>query len=144
MRPAHPKRPAQPLLLIGWDGATPELIEPWLADGTLPNLKALADRGSYAPLRSLIHPLSPAAWTSAMTGLNPGRHGIWDFGHITPGTYTVEATTGMQRHGATLWEIADQCGLTSVVANVPLSYPCRSFRGVYVPGLGATNLEGTT
>ena len=79
-----------------------------------------------------------------MTGLNPGRHGIWDFGHITPGTYVVEPTTGAQRHGASLWEIADECGLRSVVANVPLSYPCRPIRGVYVPGLGATSLDGTT
>lgn len=130
--------------MIGWDGATPELIEPWMEDGTLPNLKALADRGTYSPLRSLIHPLSPAAWTSAMTGLNPGRHGIWDFGHITPGTYVVEPTTGAHRSGASLWEIADECGLRSLVANVPLSYPCRPVRGVFVPGLGATSLEGTT
>jgi predicted AlkP superfamily phosphohydrolase/phosphomutase len=144
MRPAHPDRPSQPLLIVGWDGATPELLEPWMADGTLPNLAALAQRGSYSPLRSLIHPLSPAAWTSAMTGLNPGRHGVWDFGHIQPGTYTVEPTTGAQRKGATVWEIADQCGLRSLVGNVPLSHPCRPFDGVYIPGLGATSLDGTT
>lgn len=144
MKPAHPDRPSKPLLIVGWDGATPELLGPWMADGTLPNLAALARRGSYSPLRSLIHPLSPAAWTSAMTGLGPGRHGVWDFGHIRPGTYTVEPTTGAHRKGATVWEIADECGLRSVVGNVPLSYPCRSFRGAYVPGLGATSLVGTT
>jgi len=144
MRAAHPQRPAQPLLIVGWDGATPELLEPWIADGTLPHLAALVERGSYSPLRSLIHPLSPAAWTSAMTGLGPARHGVWDFGHIKPGTYMVEPTTGAQRRGATLWEIADECGLRSLVGNVPLSYPCRPFNGVYVPGLGATSLDGTT
>ena len=115
-----------------------------MADGSLPNLAALAKRGSYSPLRSLIHPLSPAAWTSAMTGLSPSRHGVWDFGHIVPGTYTVEPTTGAHRKGASLWEIADECGLRSLVGNVPLSYPCRPFNGVYVPGLGATQLDGTT
>ena len=144
MRQAHPKRPARPLLIVGWDGATPELVGPWLEDGTLPHLAALRARGSFAPLRSVLHPLSPAAWTSAFTGLCPGRHGVWDFGHIVPGTYRVEPTTGAQRRGASLWEIAEECGLRSVVANVPISSPCRPFDGVFVPGLGAAKLEGAT
>jgi len=143
MRPAHQERPARPLLIIGWDGATPELVEPWMADGTLPNLAQLAKRGAYSPLRSLVHPLSPAAWTSAFTGLNPGRHGIWDFGQIQPGTYEVAHTDASMRHGATLWDVAEECGLRSVVMNVPLSHPApKPTRGVFVPGLGATELEG--
>jgi len=144
VRPAHPDRPARPLLIIGWDGATPELIEPWMADGTLPHLAQLARRGAYSPLRSLLHPLSPAAWTSAFTGLNPGRHGIWDFGQITPGTYEVAHTDAGMRHGATLWDVAEDCGLRSVVMNVPLSHPApKPQRGVFVPGLGATELSGS-
>ena len=71
-----------------------------MEDGTLPNLARLAGRGGYAPLRSVLPPLSPAAWTSAVTGLNPGRHGIWDFGHIAPGTYRVESTDARHRQGA--------------------------------------------
>ncbi len=145
MKAAHPDRPARPLLIIGWDGATPELTKAWMADGTLPNLAQLARRGVSSPLRSLVHPLSPAAWTSMFTGLNPGRHGIWDFGHRQRGTYEVHHTDARARHGATLWDIADDCGLRSVVMNVPLSHPTREpRRGVFVPGLGATELEGAT
>ncbi len=145
MKPAHPERPARPLVIVGWDGATPELVEPWMADGTLPHLAALAKRGAWAPLRSLIHPLSPAAWTSAMTGLNPGRHGVWDFGHRAPGTYRVDPTTNQQRHGATVWEIAEQCGLRWASINVPLAAPAPpTERGHFVPGLGADVLEGHT
>ena len=144
MKPAHPQRPARPLLVVGWDGATPELVEPWLADGTLPNLARLAKRGSYSRFRSLIHPLSPAAWTSAFTGLNPGRHGVWDFGHVQPGTYEVAPTDARSRHGATLWDIAGDCGLTSAVINVPLSHPSGPIEGVFVPGVGADQLEGNT
>lgn len=141
MRPAHPDRPARPLVIIGWDGATPELLAPWMADGTLPHLAQLAKRGAWSPLRSLVHPLSPAAWTSAFTGLNPGRHGIWDFGQLRPGTYEVQHTDATLRHGATLWDIAEDCGLRSVVINVPLSHPApKPARGVFVPGLGATSL----
>ena len=145
MRPAHTDRPARPLVIIGWDGATPELTEAWMADGTLPHLAQLAKRGVAAPLRSLIHPLSPAAWTSMFTGLNPGRHGIWDFGHRQRGTYEVHHTDAGSRHGATLHDIAEECGLRTVEINVPLSHPGREpERGVFVPGLGATTLEGAT
>ena len=143
MRPAHPDRPARPLLVIGWDGATPELLGPYLDDGTLPHLAQLRRRGGFAPLRSLIHPLSPAAWTSAFTGLNPGRHGVWDFGHLQPGTYEAAHTDATCRHGATLWDIAEDCGLRSVVINVPLSHPApQPKRSVFVPGLGADSLDG--
>jgi predicted AlkP superfamily phosphohydrolase/phosphomutase len=143
MKPAHPDRAAKPLLIIGWDGATPALIEPWIADGTLPHLAQLARRGAYAPLRSLLHPLSPAAWTSAFTGLNPGRHGVWDFGQLRPGTYEVHHTDASMRHGATLWDIAEECGLRTVVMNVPLTHPApEPSRGVFVPGLGAATLQG--
>ncbi len=145
MKPAHPDRSAQPLLIIGWDGATPELLEAWMEDGSLPNLSALRDRGSYAPLRSVLPPLSPAAWTTAITGLNPGRHGIWDFGHLAPGTYRVDSTDARHRQGASLWEMAEAAGLTSAVLNVPMSHPTsRLPRGSFVPGMGAAKLEGAT
>jgi predicted AlkP superfamily phosphohydrolase/phosphomutase len=144
VKPAHPRRPARPLLVIGWDAATPELIDPWMADGTLPHLATLARRGSSARLRSLIHPLSPAAWTSAFTGLNPGRHGIWDFGQRLPGSYEVRPTGADLRSGATLWDIAGDCGLRSVVINVPLTHPSGPVEGLLVPGVGVTELEGAT
>lgn len=144
MKPAHPRRPARPLLVVGWDGATPELAFPWMADGTLPNLAALAARGARAKLRSLVHPLSPAAWTSATTGLNPGRHGIWDFGQRSPGGYEVRPTTAAQRSGATLWDVAGCCGLRSVVVNVPLTHPAGPFPGLLVPGVGISSPEGAT
>jgi len=145
VKPAHPDRSARPLLVIGWDGATPELVEPWMDDGTLPNLARLRARGGYAPLRSVLPPLSPAAWTSAVTGLNPGRHGIWDFGHITPGTYRVEATDARHRQGAALWEIAAAAGLKTAVLNVPMTHPSGALpNGVFVPGMGASTLRGTT
>lgn len=145
MKPAHPDRPAKPLLIVGWDGATPELVEPWMADGTLPNLANLARRGGWAPLRSTLHPLSPAAWASAFTGLNPGRHGIYDFGHRAPDTYRVDPTDGSHRRGAALWEIAAECGLSSLVIGVPMSHPSVEVPGVtFVPGLGASTLDDTT
>lgn len=145
VKAAHPDRPARPLLIIGWDGATPELLEPWMEDGSLPNLAALQARGGFAPLRSVLPPLSPAAWTTAITGLNPGRHGIWDFGHITPGTYEAQATDARHRQGAALWEMAEAAGLKTAVLNVPMTHPSGPLpRGVFVPGMEASDLRGAT
>ena len=144
MKPAHPARPARPLLVIGWDAATPELVEPWMADGTLPHLATLARRGAWSRLRSLIHPLSPAAWASAFTGLSPGRHGIFDFGQRLPGSYEVRPTGAHLRSGATLWDVAGECGLRSAVLNVPITHPSGPIEGLLVPGVGAASLEGAT
>ncbi len=127
-------------LVIGWDGATPELVEPWMEAGHLPHLKALVDRGAYGRLRSVTHPLSPQAWASCVTGLNPGRHGLFDFGHRVPGTYEMELLTSLDRSGMPLWGRVDEAGGTSVVVNVPISYPPESLRGAMVTGMHTPSL----
>src|SRR4030067_2872209 len=67
------------VLCIGLDGATFDLIKPWIAEGRLPNLKRLLEEGAHANLNSVIPPLSPQAWSSFMTGVNPGKHGLFGF-----------------------------------------------------------------
>ena len=73
------QRPKQRVLVIGLDGATLDLIEPWARGGYLPNLAQFLELGSSGVLRSTVPPVSPAAWSSFMTGKNPGKHGIFDF-----------------------------------------------------------------
>lgn len=142
MRAAHPARPARPLVIVGWDGAPPELARAWMLDGTLPTLRSLMRRGVFAPLRSLIHPISNLAWTSAFTGLQPGRHGIFDFSFRVPGTMRFEPTDARQRRGAALWEIASSAGLRSLVLNVPNTWPApEDPRVTLVPGVGAPGFE---
>lgn len=65
--------------VIGLDGATFDLLNPWINQGKLPTFKKLMDMGCWGPLESTLPPLSPPAWTSFMTGKNPGKHGIFDF-----------------------------------------------------------------
>ena len=78
-----------PLLVIGLDGATLDLILPWAAEGRLPALARLMDRGAWGPLRSTVPAATFPAWTSLVTGMNPGRHGVLDFSERVPGTYRV-------------------------------------------------------
>jgi predicted AlkP superfamily phosphohydrolase/phosphomutase len=133
------------LLIVGWDGATPELTGPWMDAGLLPNLAGLRARGVSAPLRSVLHPLSPAAWTTAFTGLQPGRHGVFDFGQRRAGTYVIDPVSALDRAGSALWEIAGDCGLRSLAVNVPVTHPAQETPGcVLVPGLGAVRLDGAT
>lgn len=68
-----------PTLLIGLDGATFSILDPYVERRVMPFLGTLVKRGTRAPLRSVMPPLTPPAWTSLMTGKHPGQHGVFDF-----------------------------------------------------------------
>src|SRR6185295_15917099 len=67
------------LVILGFDGADAELTRQWMAEGKLPNLAKLAQEGTFGPLRSTIPSQTPVSWSTFATGLNPGRHTIFDF-----------------------------------------------------------------
>ena len=67
------------VVVIGWDGATWDLIDPWIKEGKLPFLGSLKESGAFGLLQSTTPHLTPPAWTSIFTGVNPGKHGIFDF-----------------------------------------------------------------
>ena len=75
----RPSAPASRVVVIGLDGATWDLLDPWIENGDLPNLAQLVEGGAAGTLESVFPPMSPPAWTSAATGKNPGEHGIYDF-----------------------------------------------------------------
>ncbi len=125
---------SQRAIIIGLDGATFDLIHPWANAGYLPNLAYLMREGSYGELLSTIPPMSPSAWTSFMTGKNPGKHGIFDFTQRAPQSYRVHITTRTRE--ATLWKMLSQQGRRVCVVNVPQTYPPESVNGIMVTGLG--------
>ena len=75
--PAPADRPK--LLILGFDGMDPALLDRWLKAGQLPNIARLASSGSVTPLATTHSPESPTAWASFATGVNPGKHNIYDF-----------------------------------------------------------------
>ena len=77
------------VLVIGWDGATFNLINPWIEQGHLPNTAHLMQSGAHRILNSVIPTLSPTAWTSFYTGKSPGRHGTYDFIVRAPDSYEL-------------------------------------------------------
>lgn len=132
-------------LIIGLDGAPLGLIEKWAAAGDLPHLAGLMERGSYGELRSVMPVLSSAAWVSFMTGMNPGKHGIYDFVQRDLTTYrrrTVRA--GSTLAVPTLWQLLSQAGQKVGVVNVPMTYPVEAVNGVLISGLGTPDYRPFT
>ena len=66
-------------VILGFDGMDPELAERFMNEGRLPNLAKLRDKGSFDKLRTTFPAISPVAWSTFMTGVNPGKHNIYDF-----------------------------------------------------------------
>jgi predicted AlkP superfamily phosphohydrolase/phosphomutase len=131
--PKHSER----VLIIGWDGATFDLIEPWIEEGLMPNLARLMEEGSSRRLRSTIPTLSPPAWTSFITGKNPGRHGTFDFFRRNPSNYELLTVRNDLSSLGTLFHWINRSGKKVGVMNVPFTYPPQPVDGFMVSGLGA-------
>lgn len=122
------------VLVIGIDAATLDLIEPYVAAGLLPNISRIMQQGAYGPLRSTLPVMSPPAWTSIITGQNPGKHGLYDFLRFIPNTYRIEVTRSDQTSYRTIFDLASQQGRRVLSVNVPLTYPPREVNGAMVAG----------
>jgi len=124
-------------VLLGLDGAEPSLVEKWMDQGFLPNLSRLRQGGCYMPLASTTPPASFPAWTTCVTGVNPGRHGIFDFTEITsadgakPALRFVNSTF---RKAQALWNILSDAGKRVCVLGVPGTYPPEKVNGCMVSG----------
>jgi predicted AlkP superfamily phosphohydrolase/phosphomutase len=123
-----------PAVVAGLDGAAWQLLQPLLDAGSMPRLKALMENGAAGTLSSTIPPVTPPAWTSAVTGVNPGRHGIYGF-HRGHAQYEHQELMHSGRvQAATLWEIANEQGQTTGIYNLPMTYPPVPLKGWMVSG----------
>lgn len=126
---------APQLVVLGWDSATWDVADPLLADGRLPALGDLTARGFRAPLRSVWPPMTDCAWTSAFTGVNPGRHGIFGSWYRAPGAYAPRYFSSRDRKVPGLWELSED--IRWLVWNVPMTFPPTPVTGAMVAGYGA-------
>ncbi len=132
------------ILIIGMDGATPNLIIPWAREGKLPNIARLISNGSYGELLSTIPPITPPAWTSFMTGVNPGKHGIFDFVDKVPGTYDFRYINARMRRIPSIWQYLSTLGLRVGALNIPMTFPPEEVNGFMISGLDAPDEKGAT
>lgn len=129
------------LFLLGLDGATFDLIDPWVEQGRLPNLARLLQEGARAPLRSVIPPFTPVAWGTLMTGVNPGKHGVFAFKEMRPGTYSFQLVNNRTLKSKTLWRCLGEQGKRVVVVNIPMTYPPEPVNGILVGGMDSPGLD---
>ena len=129
------------MAVIGLDGVGLPLVQELTARGVMPNLGALLAKGTAAPMLSSIPTISSVSWTGFMTGQNPGKHGIYGFTDVKPGTLTMFFPNFGNVRSETLWDIAGRAGKRAIVMNVPNTYPARPLNGLLVSGFVAVNLE---
>ena len=122
-------------VVIGLDGAAWHLLDPLLDEGVMPNLARLRDRGAHGRLSSTVPTYTPPAWTSAITGVNPGRHGVYGFhaGHAQ--NQPQELMHSGRIRSTPLWEMANAQDTRIGVFNLPLTYPPPLFDGWVVSGM---------
>jgi predicted AlkP superfamily phosphohydrolase/phosphomutase len=143
-----PRRPPekfkQKLVILGFDGMDPRLVHKWMDEGKLPNMKKLAAAGSgIRPLGTTHSPESPTAWASFATGVNAGKHNIYDFlirdtnsylpdlgmVHFEPPHFVLnyipisKPVVQSIRGGTSFWVTAGKAGVRSSMLTVPVTFP---------------------
>jgi len=123
----------QKVIVVGLDGATLDLMEPWMDAGKLPHFDRLRKQGVFGRLRSTIPPYSAPAWVSITTGVHPGKHGIYDF--FRTDTFSKKLVSSRYRRAPAIWNYLTDMNRKSIVVNVPGSYPPEKITGVMISGL---------
>src|SRR2546430_6986690 len=123
------------VLIVGLDGATFDLIKPWISEGKLPNLAQLMKEGASGRLASILPPITPPAWTSFMTGKNPGKHRIFHFMEAQPGSYSLRYLNASSRRAKTIWKMLSDAGFTVGTMNIPFTYPPEHLSGFQISGM---------
>ena len=159
-----PQKFSQKLVVLGFDGLDPDLVREWVAAGHLPHMKALIERGGLFDLGTTHSPESPTAWASFATGVNPGKHNIYDF--LVRDTQTYLPDLGMVRRepakflldwipiskpkvfsirgGTSFWVTAGAQGVRSSILTVPVTYPPEDVpAGEMLAGLPLPDIRGT-
>ncbi|MBI4675685.1 MAG: alkaline phosphatase family protein [Chloroflexi bacterium] len=123
------------VFVIGLDGATFDLIHPFIAQGYLPNLQSLISKGAWSELSSTVPPVTASAWNSFMTGKNPGGHGLFDFMQRRKNSYDLAPVSSFDRDGKAVWQVAGDAGKQSIILGVPVTYPPTPVNGLMVTGM---------
>ncbi len=155
------------VVILGLDGLDYGLTTRLLSEGKLPHLAALRDQGCFKPLGSTLPPISPVAWSSFQTGVNPGKHNIFDFLTPDPRTYqpklsSVEirpprrtirlgkyqfplgkADVRLLRKSKPFWNILSEYGICNCILRVPITFPPEKLRGVQLSAMCVPDLRGT-
>ena len=154
-------------IVIGFDGMEPRLVERFIEKGRLPHFARMKKQGTYRHLESTLPALSPVAWSTFQTGVEPGKHAIFDFLHRNPKNYLgelssaqIRASTRALRFGnfrlplgkpairslrksKPFWKVLGENGIPSMVLRVPITFPPEPFQGISLSAMCVPDLLGT-
>lgn len=123
------------LVLIGLDGATFDLINPWIEDGSLPNLEEISENGVKTVLQSCRPPVTSQAWKVFSTGFNPGNLGTFWWRQLNRDTYGMDYSGGRNHFDKkNMWDYLSENNFKVGVIGTPLTYPAYPLNGFYVAG----------
>src|SRR4051812_14833846 len=155
------------LIFLGLDGLDPALAERYMSEGGLPNLSRLREQGGFNRLRTTFPALSPVAWSTFATGVNPARHNMFDFLNRNLQSYMPELSSTrvhdpqrvlrlgkyriplsrpiveMRRKSRTFWHILSEHDIGSTILRVPITFPPEKFHGRMLSAMCTPDLLGT-
>lgn len=153
IRRSHSPRnaPFKKAIFLGLDGLDPGLTEKLMAEGKLPHLARLKEQGSYQRLRTTFPALSPVAWSTFATGVNPARHNIFDFLNRDLRSYAPELSSAKvrarsverRRKSEPFWKILARHAVSSTILRVPVTFPPDDFDGRQLSAMATPDLLGT-
>ncbi len=129
------------LLVLGLDGATWSVLDPMRSRGLMPNLDALLSGAAHGTLRSIIPPVTTAAWTTMMTGCGPARHGVFDHRYYDAAEGRMKVNHSGRIRVPTVWHLLSGAGRSIVSLNLPGLYPPIKVNGIVVSGMDAPHLQ---
>ena len=148
----HRRRGAvRKIIFLGFDGLDPRVTERLMDEGQLPNFVRLREQGGYRRLRTTFPALSPVAWSTFATGVNPGKHNIFDFLTRDLRTYVPELSSAkvtrkfvqMRRRSEPFWKILGRHAISSTILRVPITFPPEPFNGRLLSAMCTPDLRGT-
>ncbi len=131
-------------VVLGLDGVPYSLIQRLVQEGRMPNFRALLDRGSLLPMSSVLPTVSSVAWSSIVTGCNPGKHNIFGFIDRIPRTYEMFIPNARHLRAKTWVELFSGMGRRVFSMGVPATYPPKAVNGVLISGFLAPSLDKAT
>ncbi len=122
------------VLVIALDGATFDLMRPWVEQGLLPTFARLMREGSWGEMASTVPPVTAPAFTSFMTGKNPGKTAVFHFIQPIPASYELRYINAASRRCSSVWKILSEAGRSVGAIDVPITYPPEEVNGYMIAG----------
>jgi tetratricopeptide (TPR) repeat protein len=129
---ARQARAGRPVIFVGLDGADWQLLDRYMAAGSMPHLARLLAEGAGGALETIHPPLSPIVWTSMMTGVSPVEHRILDFTRFSPASGRKEPITSDERRAPAVWNMVGDAGRTGATFGLWATYPAERVAGLLV------------